>query len=402
MPPINEKKLFGFFENRIFLISNEMKEDNCVEFLMNLVQDPLRTAPINKKKLSAVLEKFNPILTANQRSAIEHVNSHNFTAILGPEGSGKKTVLGVLLDVLRKNHPRSQIEVLSTNDQHDLREEIANCGVRFSAEIGDLSHSSLSFNTMRRFLDPTATKKRQSKPPNILIIFGSERISLETWNRIATSSRLFSLTKLILIGDLNLEFLGKTHLLWNMLASGKTKACTVQLQYDYSKPSEIVGSYRSILEGQAIKEVPGCMELRYLGRDQSAWRSAIQDFISNCKAEDTIIFAPNRKYKAKLDRLCQLTWNKQEVDIECSLVRSGEVTLPPAYNSRALSITTGTSESIDHDLFEEDANKEKRSEDRERERVRVEFNAERRVKTIRLRDRIISLPALPHDLNTFG
>lgn len=370
---------------------------------------------VNKKKLSASIEKYEPKLTEKQRLAIGSSINNNFTAILGPEGSGKKTVLTCTLDILRKNYPRSHIEVLTPGDESvDLKSQIEQIAGSSTPSITSLSH--VNFTSLSRFAGKEIphTKKQTQKPPNIVVIYGAERLDIDTWNDFFTSSRLFSLTKLIFIGDTDLEFFGKSHNLWHMLASGKTKVCTVRLDDHIPSDSPVISAARAILDCKALPESTGNIEVKFIGRDQTIWRNVIQEHIISYapQSRNTAIFVPNRRYKTKLNRLCQQKWNYSELDVECSLIRSGEVTIhspsdvTPQFSSPNTSPPIRPAVESGEEVTPDDVPDTEKDRKEDKDRVRVEFNAERRMKRLRLQDRVIwknsSLPNFPVSDGTLG
>jgi hypothetical protein len=316
-----DKNLFGFKDARIFLRTNSEKENTCIEFLSSLVGNDVRAASVNKKKLRSLIENYSVKLSEKQAAAVSHAVEQNFTGVIGPVGSGKKTTLRTILEILRKFYPRNHIEVLAANDEMiaELKSETPN----------------VSYETFARALGMRGAKKKNSKPAQVLVIFGAEFLTLDYWHSLFTSPRVSVLQKLILFGDTDLEFFGKSHLLWNFFSSGKTKTCEFKLDDFSDTNSGISVASSHILSGTKARDLirnianASGIEIKVIGREQSEWRSEIGNFLRETEKtrDSSVLFVPNRRYKDRLNRLCQQVWNKQSEDVECTLIRDEELVL---------------------------------------------------------------------------
>lgn len=324
-----------------------------------------------------------PALSAKQKEAVTHALTHNFTAIVGDEGAGKKQTLRAILDLFRTFYPRAQIEVLSPHFPLSKFED-------FFGEFPGVTFTTLSNSTLSNTIG-----KRKPKAPQLLVVFGAELASLDTWNNLFTSPRLFSLQKLILIGDTNLEYFGKSHLFWNMLANGRTQSCQIRLD-DSLRASDtdmkkIIHVGQKIMREQKIGE-SSAIHIRYLGRDQKEWRSHLKEFLMDVERrreiKDTLIFVPNRKYKEKLNRLCQLLWNKNESDVECTLLRSGSANISLESKGSYFHKSDYPFVHDDEDDLSLIPGMETKKKE-ELQRMHLEFNASRKIKKIRMKDRLL-------------
>lgn len=233
---------------KIYLTKNKLYEASSASMLYDLLcaKLPPKTYDIDKA-INAVQSTLPYELANKQRMAIETVLSKNVTIITGGPGTGKSTILGALVKILRKNEPEAPFLLMAPTGKaaRKMREACkmdANtidyylCLLNGKAEIEEVSSYRAVFETDKKFI------------AQYIIIDEMSMIDMKTFYRVLM--HVPKGCRLVLVGDVDqLPSVGAGNVLHELIRSQVIPVVVLDEIHRQALDSPIVANSQKVNKG---------------------------------------------------------------------------------------------------------------------------------------------------------
>ena len=180
-------------------------------------------------------------LSKRQSEGVEMVFRHNLSIITGGPGTGKTTVLKMVIEVYRQLYPRQKIVLGAPTGKASRR----------MAEATGIDEAQTLHSILGLHGDSESKKDRERKPLEAGLLIVDETSMVDMWLIHQLFSRLRPGTKVLLVGDADqLESVGAGDVFHELIGSGVVPVTVLDEIFRQAQDSLIAHNARFINEGK--------------------------------------------------------------------------------------------------------------------------------------------------------
>ena len=231
--------------NWVYLCSYYNAEDNVVHKLLALNEARnMKKIQNFSQELEIVEEKTGIVLSDKQREAIEAVNKNNVCIITGGPGTGKTTIIKVILE-LYKAKKRKTILCAPTG----------RAAKRMTETTGEDAKTLHRLLELGKIQDDTSNKFNEYEvapiDADVIIIDEMSMVDLFLMNYL--SKAVYLGTKLVMVGDVDqLPSVGPGNVLADIINSGKIKTIVLNKIFRQAAKSKIIMNAHRVNSGETF------------------------------------------------------------------------------------------------------------------------------------------------------
>ncbi|MBR2743763.1 MAG: ATP-dependent RecD-like DNA helicase [Clostridia bacterium] len=231
--------------NWVYLGSYYKAEDNIVQRIFNL-SNARNIKKIHNfgQELKAVEEKSNIVLSDKQREAIEAVNENNVCVITGGPGTGKTTIIKVILDLYKSKKKKTVLCAPTGRAAKRMTET--------TGEEAKTLHRLLEIGKIQE--EPNSKFDDYDIAPidaDVIIVDEMSMVDLFLMNYLLKA--IFQGTKLVLVGDVDqLPSVGPGNVLADIINSEKVKTIVLNKIFRQAAKSKIIVNAHRVNNGNSF------------------------------------------------------------------------------------------------------------------------------------------------------
>lgn len=288
----SSKELYGDFGNA-YLPFNYFTETKVAEKLSKMVKS-IKDYSLFEKHLEKAQQEMEISLAQKQSEAIKMVFTNNVSIITGGPGTGKTTVLKVIIDIIKKKDCKSTYYLAAPTGRAAKR-MAESTGCQYACTI----HSLLGL-TGEETIDNRDIIKNDDSLLNCeyLILDELSMCDMQIFYQVIKSIR--TTTKLILIGDPDqLPSVGAGNVLHELINCGAVPVTRLDTIYRQEGTSRIVTNSAKINQGNQALDFGDDFEFANQDLPENVANAIIELYVSELKSGKTLenlqILSPMRK-----------------------------------------------------------------------------------------------------------
>lgn len=226
-------------KDNVYLPAVFSQEDETARRIARRLVEPLAKENI-EKELEDVKQQFSLVLSEKQEIAVKTAFQYNTSIITGSPGTGKTTVLKMILEVYRKLHADRKIVLMAPTGRASRR-----MAESTGFEKAKTMHSGLGLVSEE---DEKRTGKEAILDAGLIII--DEFSMVDMWLAMKFFTRLGEKTKIVMVGDPDqLPSVGAGNVFHELIQCGLIPVTVLDQIFRQSKDSLIAYNAKFINEG---------------------------------------------------------------------------------------------------------------------------------------------------------
>lgn len=226
--------------NNIYLVKSFSYEDTTARLVANLLVRSSQPENIDAA-LQAVLQETGLELSEKQETAVHMAFQSNLSIITGSPGTGKTTVLKIIIEVYKRLHPKGELALMAPTGRASRR-MAESTGVDQARTLHSMLGLGAGMDTAARNMHPLSAD----------LIIVDENSMIDMWLAYQFFSRVPPKAKVVLVGDPDqLPSVGAGNVFYELIHSGLVPVTVLDRIFRQSSQSLIAYNARFINDGIA-------------------------------------------------------------------------------------------------------------------------------------------------------
>lgn len=231
-------------ENIVTLKSIDYAEENIVEKILEIKENEIDIIPNFNKLLEKQENKSEIELSNEQKNAIKSVNGNNISIITGGPGTGKTTILKIIIDIFKENGRKVEIAAPTGKAAKRI--------IEATGHEAQTIHRLLNIGKIDEDKNRAVYFDIEKLETDLLIIDEASMLDIYLFHYILKALKPY--TKLVIIGDFNqLPSIGPGKVLSDLIDSNIIHTIYLKEIFRQAKTSNIVINAHRVNNGKYIE-----------------------------------------------------------------------------------------------------------------------------------------------------